>query len=1179
MLLALLALVVAQDVEPPLLEPGGTIRGEVTGSEAVVETSKLSELYGDERVTGRIVRVRVERAGPYRLELRSHFFAAYLVLRDVDGRDVAEADGGWIRDDALLVVELEADTDYRVVACALRGRGSFELTLLAGAPPELTAEQRTALEIEDAEAEVRAIEEHFGPNSDELAYSLRGLGLVNYHAGRYAAAPAPIERALAIYEALHGPDHIYVGATLNELGTFLLANGQLDAALPVFERSLALAVAEHGPDDKNVATALNNLGALHQARGEFDAALEAYEQVLAVRERLFGENHPGVANSLNNLATLLDTMGRYSAARAYCQRAVGINEELYGPEHRSVATALHNLGAIEQDLGNLDAARVSLERALEVRERVLGPEHPETAMTLAFLGEVVNATGDFGAARPLLERALAIRERAHGPDHPEIAVGLQQLASLLLGAYDLDEAERCARRALAIREAALGPEHFRNAAVLDLLGLVLQAQGRHDEARTLHERALEIRLAAHGPEHPSTANSMNNLALSLQEAGRFEEAERLLRDALTIQERALGPASVRVGVRLNNLGILYHELGRLDEARRHLDRALGIFERALGAHHPETAQALYHLTMLLLDMELERVAWQRLRRYQDGLLAHSRVMLAAMSEVERCRFLARVLSQVKLGLSVAEELDDDVARARAYEGLLAWKGESGRLLTASRRRLAAETSPEARRKIEELRAVQAELSKLMLEATAPVESSGAARLVELRALRNRLELELQRVGAPAGVQERVSLDAVRASLSANTAVVDFFVRGHYRPAAREDGDFVTRGSWGEPRLSAWVTRADGEEAVHVDLGPAADVEQAVGAYLAHLHGGDEKSTRGQAPAPGDGADTGAGPALRRRLFDPVAAHLDGIETVVVSADAFLGTLPFEVLPLEDGRFAIERFAFIYRQDLTSLAREAESEPTAGSLMIVGDVDFGAAFASTRRGAWASLPATADEVRAVLELHEEVFADRADRLKLSGTEPSEGRLKQELPRHTVLHLATHGFFEPSSPDSAWAQDELDSVRHTALSTTAGRLPGLLSGLVCAEANSHANAGRDDGFLTAEEVSWLDLGRVDLVVLSACETGLGHAQRGEGLIGLRRAFRTAGARAVVSSLWSIQDESTATLMREFYRNLWVRGMDRLEALRAAQLTMLEENRELHGNPLPSTWGAFVLSGERR
>ena len=167
--------------------------------------------------------------------------------------------------------------------------------------------------------------------------------------------------------------------------------------------------------------------------------------------------------------------------------------------------------------------------------------------------------------------------------------------------------------------------------------------------------------------------------------------------------------------------------------------------------------------------------------------------------------------------------------------------------------------------------------------------------------------------------------------------------------------------------------------------------------------------------------------------------------------------------------------------------------------------------------------------------------------------------------------------------AAALDEASGEQRREMTEGSKRLvglhPGLLSGLVFAGANTPAPEGRDDGFLTAEEVTWLDLSGVELVVLSACETGLGRPQSGEGLIGLRRAFRTAGAKTVISSLWSVKDESTSELMQSFYANLFFEGMGRHEALRAAQLKMLQANRREDGTGLPSTWGPFVLSGEWR
>jgi CHAT domain-containing protein len=220
---------------------------------------------------------------------------------------------------------------------------------------------------------------------------------------------------------------------------------------------------------------------------------------------------------------------------------------------------------------------------------------------------------------------------------------------------------------------------------------------------------------------------------------------------------------------------------------------------------------------------------------------------------------------------------------------------------------------------------------------------------------------------------------------------------------------------------------------------------------------------------------------------------------------------------------------------------------------------------------------------VHDLHEAAFG-AGTRLLLTADAATEERIKLELERHSVLHLATHGFFNPEGTVSMW-----DSLRRAMAEESfglerearalVGQLPGLLSGLVCAGANEDAPAGRDDGLLTAEEVLWLDLSSADLVVLSACETALGERRSGEGMIGLRRAFGLAGARTVVSSLWSVDDRSTAELMRRFYENLWRRGQPRGGALRNAQLEMLARNRVVEGDALPSTWGGFVLSGEWR
>jgi CHAT domain-containing protein len=275
-------------------------------------------------------------------------------------------------------------------------------------------------------------------------------------------------------------------------------------------------------------------------------------------------------------------------------------------------------------------------------------------------------------------------------------------------------------------------------------------------------------------------------------------------------------------------------------------------------------------------------------------------------------------------------------------------------------------------------------------------------------------------------------------------------------------------------------------------------------------------------------------------------------------------------------------------------------------------------ADTRAG-FASLPGTELEARRIQTAFRRVFP-KARAVLLTRADPHERRIKKELsPAETArrwryLHFAGHGFFAPPTVRSALRPDTGGAAPFSGLlsgqeARTVGLNPLLLSGLVLAGANRAHALDEEDGILTAEEVYGLDLRGTELVVLSACDTGLGEVAGGEGVLGLQRAFQVAGARTLVTSLWKVDDAATTLLMEEFYANLWARKLPKLEALRRAQLTVLahperidrrrrllkkeaarrgldlRESRPLpkggraKGRSHPVLWAAFVLSGEVR
>jgi CHAT domain-containing protein len=345
-------------------------------------------------------------------------------------------------------------------------------------------------------------------------------------------------------------------------------------------------------------------------------------------------------------------------------------------------------------------------------------------------------------------------------------------------------------------------------------------------------------------------------------------------------------------------------------------------------------------------------------------------------------------------------------------------------------------------------------------------------------------------------------------------------------------------------------------------------------------------------------ETDPAAVLRNRVWEPIVGLLGEAKLVLVSPDGALGKLPFAALPGKDSdRYLIEDFTLItisVPQDLPRLLAAAgrtrvDDDPT---LLLVGDVDFDAGMIGPlpTPARWGKLTGTRGEMLTVCDTFEQKypFPDGQVRV-LRGAKATEALFREQAPKHRWLHLATHGFFAPPDRGSGIA----DAAKRQAAGVEgSGEFhPGVLSGLVMAGANCPPRAGGDDSILTAIEIAELNLNGVDVAVLSACQTGLGAEAGGEGLIGLQRAFQTADARTVVSSLWSVDDTATQRLMERFYENLWNKGLPPAQALRQAQLWMLQEgvkrgmvredDKEISKTRRtpPFYWAAFALSGDWR
>jgi CHAT domain-containing protein len=353
--------------------------------------------------------------------------------------------------------------------------------------------------------------------------------------------------------------------------------------------------------------------------------------------------------------------------------------------------------------------------------------------------------------------------------------------------------------------------------------------------------------------------------------------------------------------------------------------------------------------------------------------------------------------------------------------------------------------------------------------------------------------------------------------------------------------------------------------------------------------------------------------------------LQGAKTVLISPDGVTAQFPWLALPgekpdtylIDDIAIAIVPVPRMLPEMLARSSLPAARQPRVPSLLLVGDVDFGADpgkppdsattnLVAARGGKplqWQSLPGTRDEVAAIKATFEKQFGRVAPE-ELTGAQATKSAVRSAAANNQYLHFSTHGFFAPpelkSALSSSSSPDKKASGESISRQDVSGFHPDLLSGLVLAGANRPVEDGQEDGILSALEVSEMDLSQVDLATLSACETGLGQSAGREGLLGLQRAFQLAGAKTTVASLWQVADRPTQALMTRFYENLWQRRMSKLEALREAQQWLIREGpkqpellrgRGLELDPVPEKealqsgrlspryWAAFELSGDWR
>jgi len=992
--------------------------------------------------------------------------------------------------------------------------------------------------------------------------------------GKIDAAIESMKSALTAGERAFGENHFSVALSLDKLGMLHLAKGDLAAAETLYLRALAVREKLDGAEHANVASSLTMLGTIYLRRENFTQAETAYRRVLAIREKSLGAEHPDTAAALYSLSSVYSRKGDYARAEPLLKRALAIQEKTLGADSFHVALTLNNLAYLYSETGDFAQSESLYIRSLALHEKLFGPEHAFVGTPLNSLAILYRTKGDYLRAEPMLKRALAIQEKTVGAEHEDTAIALNSLALLYIERGDDERALPLLERALAIREKTEGAESSTVAATLSSIAHIHNGRGDHARAVELYRRALRSLEKTLGAESPLYAAVLGNLAVAHSDMRDYPQAEALFKQSLAIREKTLGADHPDLAIALSNLAYVYFARNEFAREEPLYQRALAITEKAYGANHPNVGTYLANLSTIYWGRGDNARTLRLLARNASLRERNLALILTTGSEEQKRRYMATLANETDATVSFHARTapDDRGAAELALTTILRRKGRVLDAMTdqigALRRRLNAQD----RSLLDELSAARSELARLQLKAAA----ADAAPKARLETEIERLEAEVSARSAEFRTQARpVTLDAVRAAIPSGAALVEFVL---YRPF---DPKATGKSKFGAPRYVAYVLTRDAASPapLWVDLGETEAIDRDIAAWRRALTN----------PATSDVRERGR--VLDEKLMRPVRKLSGAARHLLLSPDGALNLIPFGALVDEGNKYLLESQTITYLTSGRDLLRLGFGAGSRQPPVVVANPRFGdashAGTAQPRAGAESPppataapvppLPATAAPPRRSVEMSNINFSplpgtrDEAAALStilpgalvLTEARASEAAVKG-VSAPSILHIATHGFFLPDERREEVASDA--NARGLGLGNFSraarGENPLLRSGLALAGANERggttAAIAGEDGVLTAYEAAGLDLWGTRLVVLSACETGVGEVQNGDGVYGLRRALVLAGSEAQVMSLWQVSDDATRDLMIAYYRLLHD-GATRGDALRQVQLAMLVGGRE--------------------
>jgi CHAT domain-containing protein len=893
-------------------------------------------------------------------------------------------------------------------------------------------------------------------------------------------------------------------------------------------------------------------GDLYKQAGDLNNAQTKYESARLFYIEVLGEEHPSVARTLISLSDLARSQGDYQSAKKFMIDSLKIKLESGDTERSELADNLRTAGILCSETDDLLKARFFLEQALEMQRQL--PNQDELASTLNSLGVVFAQQGNFVEAKKSYDEALKIQVQTLGPDNANVADTLNNLGTLALDQSKYEEAQEYLQQAVNIKRKVLGNDDLHTAKSIINLAIIMDLQKKYDEAKILLNEVLKIQKKNYGNDHPDIAATLNNLG--------------------------------KISVASKDYDLAVEQLGA----------ALKIRQRMLGENHSETVTTLLNLLLLEVKRKNDRLALKYADQINHILHTQLQQVVPGLEEYAQLLYLEQKFQPIWLECLALGWLKrtDQNAVATSEEWLLNGKSITQEILGARTLLTRGSTDQDLVKQVNRLQMVRQQLAALTISGKVT-----SAKLDSQQSLNQLVEQEqllakqvAQRNGYLGYSQEWQSLDKLRSALPADSTYIDI-IRTQLTDYEQELSTEAHYLAWIIPPLQ------QGEPKI-VDLGSALDIDSAIDTLRASI--AESFEPNGSLSKLGEVESTAKLDQelqlIAKLAWLPLQPFLGNRKQVILSPDGALWLLPWSVLPTQKNRLLIEDYSVqlvLSGRDLLKRPANQHSS-TAPAIFANPNYNLTSDNAQARLANLlpdlklsfpkyvgqqipplrvSDLPSTALES----DLANPIFSKLTNSKTLVFVRDDALELVAEkLKNPRYLYFATHGFFLPDQQVQPKLQTE-KNIHPDILGTSFRRSfenPLLRCGLLLSGCNSPRTAGLDDGILTGMEIVSMDLRGTELVVLSACETGIGKVRNGEGVAGLRQAFQLAGAQSVVSTLWQVPDRDSALIMRDFLTNL-AAGQAKPEALRNAQLTRIAARKEKFGAAHPFFWAAWTVTGE--